>query len=298
MSKKFIDSGWEFQGTDQVDGGVDLGPVSAAGSHGSLHLKSDFNQNVTLKFNAYGAGVGKSPSPVDISGATKEMSSAGVVLANPVFRKSLSLDDFSGACLIQSYIGSLPFAPASAGSVAVIFFDVDKGIITSLLATAATAGVFALGAHATIIASCSALVACAGIVASTPQVGASVMLGYIRLEKGTRGSEKLCAYPWRVTTNGKNYSYIFHEDGRCYWYEYKDLQISPDGKGNWRVITNKDGVDFLEIKWESGSKERWNLPISLISQTGTWQTKDKKQIRLNAKHDLSRMTLIHKTLKS
>ncbi len=297
MSDKFIDSGWEFHGTDQLDGGFDLGPVSAAGSRGTIYLKSDFNEDIAFKFDAGGAGVGKSPSPIDISGTTKDVKSWGVVFANPLFRKSLTPNDFNGACLIQSYTAAS--APVLGVSGSGIFFDVDKGIITSLIATFASGGVLALGAHATIIASCSAMVACAGFIASTPQVGAAVMLGYVRLKEGRRGSEILCAYPWKVTTNGQNYSYIFHEDGRCYWYEYKSVQISPNGKGSWRVIKNSKGENAkrsVEIIWESGSKEIWKLPVSLTAQTGTWQTKEKKGSSLTAKYDLTKMTLIHKTL--
>jgi hypothetical protein len=294
MSKSFFDSGWEFDGTDQLDAGIDLGPVSATASHGFLHLISDFKENIKYEFHAFGAGLGISPSPIDISGALKDMPSAGLVYANPIFRDYLSVEDFNGSCLIQTYTGSS--FPALGGSVSIIFFDVDKGIITSAIATFASGGVLALGAHATIIASCSAMVVSAALVASTPQAGASVLLGRVSLEEGRRGSADLCAYPWKVTINGKDYSYIFHEDGRCYWYEYGNSQISPNGKGKWKVGKDPIEVSWVEISWESGSCESWKLPISLIAQTGIWQTKEKKVFRIKAKFDPAKITLINKTL--
>lgn len=285
MGDVFLDSGWRFDGTDQLDAGIDLGPASATASHGILHLISDFNKNVAFNFNAGGAGLGISASPLDISGAVKEMPAVGAVLVNPAFRSVLSVDDFSGACLIQSYTGATPF-PGIAGAVSVMFFDVDKGIIASLAATILSGGVLALGAHATIIASCSAMLACASVVGSTPQVGASVMLGYFRLKDGKRGAADLCAYPWKVTIDGTDYSYVFHEDGRCYWYNYDTVQLSANGKGKWRVVK-----DFVEISWNSGGTEIWNLPISHTAQIGS----GKNYYDTKAKIDLTKMPLVPKT---
>lgn len=290
MGDVFIDSGWKYKGTDQADSGITVGPLSMNTSTGFLYLLSDFNENVNFSFNSIGAGVGASLSPIDITATTKELPSVGVVLANPAFRESLSLDDFTGPCLIQSYSASAGIVGASSS---LIFFAVGKGIMATIAATILSGGVLALGAYPAIISSCSALVACAGSIVGSVQVGASVLLGNIELHGGRRGSSDLCGFPWRVTTNGKEYSYIFHEDGRCYWYEYQNFQISPDGKGKWRVINN-----HIEISWESGSKEKWNLPVSFTAQTGTWQTKETKVFNVNAKFDLAKLTLIQRTLNS
>ena len=291
MSDLFIDSGWKYDGTTQNDGGFSLGSVSLSTSDGTLHLKSDFNENVDFKFDAAGAGIGVSLSPIDISVATKEMPSVGVVYANPAFRESLSLDDFTGACLIYSGTG---ITLAGGGSGALMFFDLGKSLVAGWMAFVASGGLATPVIVPSILGSCSAMVACAGEAKGTPQAGVSGLLGYVRLKKGRRGSEDLCSRPWKVTTNGKDYTYIFHEDGRCYWYEYNNIQISPNGKGKWRLVKNPNR--FIEISWESGDTDSWNLPVSLTAQTGTWQTKEKKGSSLTAKVDFTKLTLIHKTL--
>jgi hypothetical protein len=74
---------------------------------------------------------------------------------------------------------------------------------------------------------------------------------------------------WKVTTNGKNYFYWFKDGGYCKWF-YKLPTVltnyAPvDGGGEYKI-----NGSFAEIKWDSGSTEKWVLPLSEQSQQGTW----------------------------
>lgn len=74
---------------------------------------------------------------------------------------------------------------------------------------------------------------------------------------------------WHVNTNGTTYYYWFLSTGTVKWF-YKvpamlTTYASSDGKGKWEVNGNSIG-----IKWESGSREDWNLPLLLSGETGTW----------------------------
>ena len=78
---------------------------------------------------------------------------------------------------------------------------------------------------------------------------------------------------WKVTTNGSSYFYWFKESGYCKWF-YKLPTVltnyAPvDGSGEYKMNGSQ-----VEINWDSGSRERWNLPLSEKSQSGTWFAAD------------------------
>lgn len=293
MSNLFIDSGWEYGGADELNIGVGLSKFfSVAGSKGILHLQSDFKESVEFDYAAAGGGASVPlPSPIDFDITTKDAPSVGKVYTNSVFRESLSLDDFTGPCLIYTGTGVSMFG--GGGSASIMFFAVGKGIVAGWMAFVASGGLAAPFVASAVIGSCSALVVSAGVVAGSPQAGATGLLGYVSLRKGRRGSADLCGVPWKVTTNGEDYSYVFHEEGSCYWYEYSNVQVFPNCQGKWRVVGNK-----LEINWESGDKDTWNLPISLFGQTGTWKSKNNQSFNISAKKDWGKVLLTHKTVKT
>lgn len=74
--------------------------------------------------------------------------------------------------------------------------------------------------------------------------------------------------PWKIKAYGRVFYY--HFDRRQVSWE--DAPPGKDnGKGTWKFKN-----DVLRIKWESGSVEKWDLPLFHGEQSGTWRTWDGK----------------------
>jgi hypothetical protein len=76
----------------------------------------------------------------------------------------------------------------------------------------------------------------------------------------------LGAGKWYVTCNGKKCTYWFEPDHSVKWWEGV-LSFSP-GKGTWKLAG-----DILQMDWESGSVERWDLPLFNDEESGVLTTK-------------------------
>jgi hypothetical protein len=67
---------------------------------------------------------------------------------------------------------------------------------------------------------------------------------------------------WNVQVGALTWIYTFNKDGTAKW---SDIQSPPtqSGGGKW----DKTG-DFLEIFWDNGSREQWDLPLRFHGQQG------------------------------
>lgn len=68
---------------------------------------------------------------------------------------------------------------------------------------------------------------------------------------------------WNVQIGVWTWIYTFHKDGTAKW---TDIRTPPTqaGSGTW----DKTG-EFLEISWDTGSREQWDLPLKFSGQQGT-----------------------------
>lgn len=256
MGEVFIDTGWVYEGADEANVSVGVQPfVSAGATGGLLHLTDPFRQKTVFGYAALGGGVGLDlPGELDFSITTKEAPSLGVVYANPLFRDSLSPDDFLGPCLI--YQGTLAGAFSLAGySLSIIFFDVGEGVIAAVAASlGVTIATWGFGSVLTpaifppmVIGSCSGFVASRGWVLGSPQAGISLSGGALDSVKWLSGNNpELWGSRWKVTINGNDYSYYFTEKGYCFWDTYSLETRFPKGIGKWKLVgKNKISIFVL-----------------------------------------------------
>ena len=69
---------------------------------------------------------------------------------------------------------------------------------------------------------------------------------------------------WSVTLqDGSVEHYVFYHTGDISWDD--EGMKGDSGKGTWSIVGGK-----LEIKWNSGGRESWDMPIYSELQTGVW----------------------------
>jgi len=68
---------------------------------------------------------------------------------------------------------------------------------------------------------------------------------------------------WSVQVGSWSWFYTFNQDGTARW---SDIRTPPNesGRGSWE----KAG-EFLEIRWDIGAHEQWELPLKSKDQRGT-----------------------------
>jgi len=67
---------------------------------------------------------------------------------------------------------------------------------------------------------------------------------------------------WNVRVGVWTWIYTFNKDGSAKW---SDIRRPPTqtGGGSWKKTD-----DLLEISWDTGSREQWDLPLKLSGQSG------------------------------
>jgi len=67
---------------------------------------------------------------------------------------------------------------------------------------------------------------------------------------------------WEVQVGVWNWLYSFHNDGKANW---SDIRTPPQqtGVGTWKKKNN-----FMEINWDTGACEQWDLPLRRNGQLG------------------------------
>lgn len=253
----FKRSGWTSLGSNEAS--LSAGEaVGVSVSKGEMFFNDPFGTNYKFNFATAGASFGLG-APLSLDFTATELPAKGLVYTNSKWRDTLSASDFKGAFLVYQGKEISLFGAGASGSI--IFFDIGMGLYSSFLTTMATAGAGVVIAPAEVMASCSAVFISAGMVLGMGSISASGALGIIHsFEK----QQSNVVGVWKVTANGKIYKYAFYDNGSCSWWKNMNM-LNPDGAGRWSI-----NGDYLEINWDSGSYERWDMPISTENQKGYW----------------------------
>lgn len=275
----FVESDWKYVTSESGSGGG--GPVALSGA--GLYLE-DNDRNQYL-FECVSLGASHSITPAGVEVSTTDMVSMGTVYRNTKKTTTLKVADIQGTCIVlQGSMRDLLFPPFGAGnwsngtSICVIFFGVGLGIAKGWLQTVAVGAVLPLTAlfppagvglvtaasyvipH-TILSDCHGFCAVTGRVFSTEAAGVSGGLGYMSGKQGFLRHTVLGIWNVVCTQTGK-YDYQFNNDGTCSYFKDSRKEIA-DGKGTWKF----NGT-HIEISWDSGSVEKWNLPLQVAVQIG------------------------------
>jgi hypothetical protein len=254
----FKKSGWTAVGSNEGSASIGEG-IGVSISKGELLLSDPLGANYKFNFATAGGQLGADLLPVGFDLSLAEFPDKGEIFTNSKWRSSLSASDFKGPFLIYQGKGISILGPGVVGSI--MFFDIGIGLYSSLVATMATGGAAIAVAPAVVLASCSAVYVSVGMILGTVGANVSGSLGIIH---GFEKKQSEVVGAWKVSVNGVNYKYAFYETGSCSWW--KDLNmLNPDGAGRWSV-----NGDYLEINWDSGSFERWNIAESGASKKGSW----------------------------
>ncbi len=74
---------------------------------------------------------------------------------------------------------------------------------------------------------------------------------------------------WKVTLDNNEVEfYWFNRSGSIKWNDGSSFG-GKSGKGTWATIAGQ-----VQVKWESGSQEKWDLPLFTQEQPATWYRKD------------------------
>lgn len=113
-------------------------------------------------------------------------------------------------------------------------------------------------------------------------VYALINRGGAKLRIGVGPGVKSPIGSWKVTANGRVFYYSF-DRRQVYWED--ELPGKDSGKGTWKFKN-----DVLRIKWESGSVEKWDLPLFHGEQSGTWRTWEGKTCEIVARKGMFQTT--------
>jgi hypothetical protein len=73
---------------------------------------------------------------------------------------------------------------------------------------------------------------------------------------------------WEVVWNGINFEYSFYLSGKAIWRDRNNLG-AIGGAGTWNITT-----DAVQVQWpQTGTVEKFNLPLDLNKETAITQTK-------------------------
>ena len=68
---------------------------------------------------------------------------------------------------------------------------------------------------------------------------------------------------WTVTVSPWTWIYRFDDQGRVKW---TDPMNGMSGEGVW---TWRDYAGYVELRWQSGTTEKWKLPLNPSAEKGT-----------------------------
>lgn len=111
---------------------------------------------------------------------------------------------------------------------------------------------------------------------------AAIQMGLLGIDEVRLSKEPDYYGLWEVQANYQTYYYLFMSGGYVKWFYQLPrtrLYDSPcDGRGRWEKKHNS----LLEIKWDSGSTEKWGMPLQK-DQNGKWFPKAGGEHQISAK---------------